>query len=365
MSKTAAARGEGLAGREPVFHLGMPSPTIAPLPTADWAGVAARAERHGFAFLWHSNERFYREMFVRMTVSTLATSGIGIGGAIAEPYAVHPAVTAQSLATVHELSGGRAALAMGAGGSGFPMMRIERRRPAAALRDACRIARGMVAGESVTLDGENASVREAHLHFAPPAPPPPIWIATRGDRTLEVAGEVADGALIATYAQSEQIAEALALVRSGERKAARPAGEVRTMARVDTCVHPDGERAVEGTRVMVAKLLWASYPDRGFVERVGLEVPGPLEEVIARRDYDLLEDASDLVPDELIEAFCWAGTPNAVAARVAEVVARTDVRELGFWLLRAPEQSLAEAMELLAGEVVPAIRARFARASDR
>jgi len=360
----AAGDGPALpaASEVPKMHLGLPSPTIAPLETAEWADVARMVERHGFDCLWHSNERFYREMFVRMTVSTLATSRIGIGGAIAEPYAVHPAVTAQSLATVHEVSGGRAAIAMGAGASGFPMMGIERRRPAAALRDAVRIVRGMLAGEDVTVEGEggSASARGAHLHFSPPQPPAPVWIATRGDRTLRVAGEVADGALLATHAQPEQVAAALELVRRGEREAERAAGEVRAMARVDTCVHADGERAVEGSRKMVAKLLWTSYPDRKFVERAGLEVPGGLEELIAKRDYDLLEGAGELVPDELVEAFCWAGTPAALVERVAAVSERTGLRELGFWLLTAPGQTLSEAIELLAGEVLPGVRERLA-----
>ena len=345
---------------EPVVHVGFPSPSIADVETRAWADIAGEAEALGYDCVWHSNERFYREMFVRMTVSTLATTRIGIGGAIAEPFSVHPAVTAQALATVHELSGGRAAIALGAGGSGFPMMGIARRRSAAALGEACRIVRTLLAGEHATVEGEVVSAHDAHLHFSPPDPPPPVWIATRGDRTLRAAGALADGALVATYARPDDVARAHEVVLDGARAAGRDPAQVRVMSRVDTCVHSDSAAAYDASRLMVAKLLWSSYPDRAFVERAGLEVPAALEKVIARRDYDALPDVEHLVPDELIAAFCWAGTPAQVADQVIAVVRRTGIAELGFWILRAPGQELADGMRLIAEGVVPAVRAAFA-----
>jgi 5,10-methylenetetrahydromethanopterin reductase len=303
-------------------------------------------------------------MFIRMTVSATATERIGLGGAIAEPYAVHPALTAQALATIAELAPGRATLAFGAGGSGLPMMGIERRRPAVAIREAYGVARRLLAGETVDFDGEAVTARGARLHFTPPGPIP-LWIATRGERTLEVAGEIADGLMLATYAEPDTVAGALELADRGARRAGRSVSDLRVMSRVDTCVHPDPGLAYEGSRLMVAKLLWASYPDRRFVERAGLAVPPELEELIAQRDYDALEAGRDLVPDELIDAFCWAGTPEAVAERVAAIVAETAVGEVGFWLLAAPGQSLEEAVALLSGEVVPRVRAALGAGAVR
>jgi 5,10-methylenetetrahydromethanopterin reductase len=337
------------------FHLGFPSPSLADVEARDWTDIGALAEELEFDCLWHSNERFYREMFVRMTVSTLATSEIGIGGAISDPFAVHPAITAQSLATVQELSGGRATLALGAGGSGFPMMGIQRRKPVTALREAYDVITRLVAGETVSLDGEVITARGARLHFVPPTPPP-VWIATRGDRALALAGEVASGVFIATYAQPDGVQEALDLVARGAARGGRSLDDVRVMSRVDTCVHPDRERAYAASRLMVAKLLWTSYPDRGFVDRVGLTVPDELERVIATRDYDALEAVDHLVPDEFVDMFCWSGEPDQVAERVTAIIRRTGIAEIGFWVLRTPDQSLADAVRLVAEQVVPAVR---------
>jgi 5,10-methylenetetrahydromethanopterin reductase len=340
----------------PRIHLGFPSPSIADVDMRRSSALAVLAEEAGFDCLWHSNERFYREMFVRMTASALATTRIGIGGAVAEPFAVHPALTAQSLATIAELSGGRATLALGAGGSGLPVMGFQRVRPAVALREAHEVMSRMLAGETVDFEGEIIRAHGARLHFTPPAGIE-LWIATRGRRTLEVAGAVADGAIIATYADPAGVAGALERVRRGAERAGRDPSQVRAMSRVDTCVHPDPALAREGCRLMVAKLLWSSYPDRAFVEQAGVEVPAELEELIALRDYDALHGREDLVPDELVDAFCWAGTPAQVAARVREIVDATGVGDVGFWLLKAPGQTLEEAVALLAAEVVPALTA--------
>lgn len=318
------------------------------------APLARLAEVLGFDTLWHSNERFYREMFVRMTSSAMVTSRIGIGGAIAEPFAMHPALTAQALATVDELSGGRATVALGAGGSGFQAMGVRRRRSAVALREAYQVINGLRAGREVTLEGEMIQAYGARLQFVPEQPPAqPLWIATRGDVTLRTAGEYADAVMIATYADPQGIGEALALVQEGVRKSGRPPGAVRIMSRVDTCLHADPQMAYAGTRMMLARVLWVSYPDRNFVRRAGLEVPAEVEALIARRDLSCLPEVVQRLPDAFVDAFSWAGTPEMVAERIKAIAAATGIEEFGFWMLLAAGQTREQAVRLLADELLP------------
>jgi 5,10-methylenetetrahydromethanopterin reductase len=342
-----------------LIHVGFPSPSIADLKMPDNAALARLAEALGFDTLWHSNERFYREMFVRMASSAMVTERIGIGGAIAEPFAVHPLLTAQSLASVQELSGGRATLALGAGGSGFQMMGIQRERSARALREAYAIAKGVLAGEEVTLAGELIAAHQARLQFQLEQPPT-LWVATRGDVTLKTAGEYADAVMVATYSTPDTVAEAVDLVRGGAERAGRDPAQLRLMSRVDTCVHTDYRAASDGARLMVARVLWVSYPDRNFVRRLGLEIPPDIEAVIAQRKVDLMVDVAKRLPEEFVEGFAWAGTPAVVVERVLSIARRTGVREFGFWMLLAPGQTREEALRLLATEVVPHVRAGLA-----
>ena len=271
----------------PVFHLGFPSPSIANLKMSENAPLARLCEGLGFDVLWHSNERFYREMFIRMTSTAIMTTRIGIGGAVAEPFAVHPALTAQSLATLDELSGGRATLAIGAGGSGFAMMGVERRHSALAVREAYTVMQPLLAGQEVTFQGQIIRAEKARLQFTPPHPIT-LWIATRGDLTLETSGEYAEALMLATYASPEGISQALQRIEKGAMRAGRRLEDIRLMSRVDTCVHADKLTAYAGTRMMIARFLWTSYPDRNFVRHAGLEVPAEAEAIIARRDYSLI-----------------------------------------------------------------------------
>jgi 5,10-methylenetetrahydromethanopterin reductase len=325
----------------------------------DNAALANLAEEMGFDTLWHSNQRFYREMFVRMASSAVATKRIGIGGAVAEPFAVHPVLTAQALATVDELSGGRATLALGAGGSGFQMMGVKRQRSARAIREAYTIIKGVLAGDEVTYAGEIVSAHRARLEFQLERPPT-LWVATRGDVTLRTAGEYADAVIIATYATPAGVQEAANIVRDGAARAGRPPDTVRLMSRVDTCVHADWRMAYDGTRIMVARFLWSSFPDRNFVRREGLEVPDDVEALIAKRDYGLVPEAAALIPDDFVRAVTWAGSPDMVAERVAAIHRQTGIEDFGLWALLAPGQTREESLRLIGNEVAPRVRSLLA-----
>jgi 5,10-methylenetetrahydromethanopterin reductase len=341
------------------LHLGFPAPSITDLRMPDNAPLAQLAEELGFDTLWHSNQRFYREMFVRMTSSAVATQRIGIGGAVAEPFAVHPVITAQTLATLDELSGGRATLAYGAGHSGFPMMGFKRSRTALAIREAYTIVKGLLAGEEVTYEGEVVSAHRARLEFQPERAPL-LWVATRGDVTLRSAGEYADGVLIATYASPDGVDAAARIVREGAARVGRDPGSVRLMSRVDTCVHADPRLAYEGTRIMVARFLYSSYPDRNFVRREGLEVPDDIEAIIAKRDYSLVPEAAALLSDDFVQGVTWAGSPDMVAERIAAIHRRTGIEDFGLWALLAPGQTREQSLRLIGEEVAPRGRALVA-----
>src|SRR5690606_35486348 len=81
--------------------------------------------------------------------------------------------------------------------------------------------------------------------------------------------------------------------------------------------------------------LWTSYPDRTFVERVGLEVPPELEAIMAKRDYNLMLENMHMIPDSFVDKFCWAGTADDVAEKVT-AVANMGVHDITF-LAHAPK----------------------------
>jgi alkanesulfonate monooxygenase SsuD/methylene tetrahydromethanopterin reductase-like flavin-dependent oxidoreductase (luciferase family) len=211
----------------------------------------------------------------------------------------------------------------------------------------------------VTYEGEVVSAHRARLEFRPDRAPM-LWVATRGDVTLRTAAEYADGVIIATYASPDGVEAAARIVHEGAARAGRPAGSVRLMSRVDTCVHADPQLAFEGTRIMVARFLYSSYPDRNFVRREGLEVPDDVEAIIARRDYALVPEAAALLPVDFVRGVTWAGSPEMVAERIAAIHRRTGIEDFGLWALLAPGQTREEALRLIGEHVAPRVRALVA-----
>jgi 5,10-methylenetetrahydromethanopterin reductase len=275
-------------------------------------------ETLGYDQIWVSNEKFFKDMYVVATVAAEHSSRPKIGTFVADPYSHHPALTASAVGTLDIVSGGRAMLGIGAGGTGFPVMGIQRTKPAAAIKESIDIIRALWSGETVDYAGEVVQCRNGRLNFETRSDIP-IVVATRGNLVLGAAGEAADAVMIATYAEPVGIRHALSMVEKGARRSGRKLSDLTVISRVDACISKNRRAAYEAVKPMVGVFLWTSYPDRKFVHQVGLQVPDELEAIIAQRDYNLMAPNAHLIPDEFVDKFCWAGTAEEVAYKVAKV----------------------------------------------
>ena len=285
----------------------------------DLVSEIEETEALGYDQIWISNEKFFRDMYVVASVVAERTRRIKIGTFVADPYTHHPALTAMSLATLDDVSRGRAILGIGAGGTGLPVIGIQRAKPAVAIKEAVQVIRQLWRGETVNFEGEVIKCQNGRLNI-PAQRAIPVIVATRGDKILQVGGEVADGVMISTYAEPVGIRHALSMVEKGARRAGRSLKDLMIISRVDACISTNRREAIDAVKPMVGVFLWTSYPDRSFVHQVELNVPEELEELIAKRDYNLMAPNAHLIPDEFVDKLCWAGTAEEVACRVAEVV---------------------------------------------
>lgn len=275
-------------------------------------------EHLGYDQVWVSNEKFFFDMNTLATVVTQHTKRVKVGTFVADPYSIHPAMLAMFINTLDKVSDGRAILGLGAGGTGFPVMGIKRVKPAVAIKEAVHVIRGLLKGEVVDFKGQVVQCNRGRLNVSS-RPDIPIVVATRGDLIFRVGGEVADGVMISTYAEPVGINAALAEINAGALAAGRQPKDVKIISRVDACISKDRTLAINAVKPMLGVSLWNSYPDRTFVHRVGLEVPEELEKIIAKRDYNLMAPNAHLIPDSFVDKFCWAGTAEEVALKVAEV----------------------------------------------
>jgi alkanesulfonate monooxygenase SsuD/methylene tetrahydromethanopterin reductase-like flavin-dependent oxidoreductase (luciferase family) len=123
----------------------------------------------------------------------LRTRRIKVASGVLSVWGRTPATLAMAAATLHQISGGRYVLGLGASTKalveGFHDTTFK--HPAGKLAEVVTKVRALLAGEPAQLD-HALSARPLRLG-QPPAPDVPIWVAALGDRTIRVAAELGDG----------------------------------------------------------------------------------------------------------------------------------------------------------------------------
>ncbi len=144
-----------------------------------------------------------------------------------------PAVLAKSLVTLDRLSGGRLDIGIGAGwyepdyaaiGMALPRPGVRLAR----LGEYLEILVPLLAGETVTFDGDYHSVHGARLLPPPVQSPPPVFVGGRGDRMLQTIADLGVGWNTCWALTHDAYAERLAVLGAACERAGR---EVATIPR--------------------------------------------------------------------------------------------------------------------------------------
>jgi 5,10-methylenetetrahydromethanopterin reductase len=283
--------------------------------------LAVDAERLGYRWLWVNDERLERDPFVVLAAMAERTGQIRLGPGVTNPYSRHPALLATAVATLDELSGGRAVLGLGAGGTNHRALAIERTSPLYALREAIELIRGLWSGDAVSVEGRVVRAHDAQLDFAAPRPAPPIYIGTRGPRVLELAGALADGVIVGNLASREGWEYALRHLAAGAERAGRPLVDIKLAAWLYVCIADDEERALDAIRPMVATSLVTSRP---VLRDLGIELPGDFVREMEARGWSLagadVTAAAHALPAELVLRFGLAGEPGTCRGRLRDLL---------------------------------------------
>lgn len=320
-------------------------------PPGRFVRLVQQAEDRGFDCIWVPDERFYRDCYAYLTLCAVNTRRVRLGPCVTDPYTRHPALTAMAMATVDEASGGRAVLGMGAGASGLDALGIPRTKPAVALREGVALIRALWRGEEVTAEGEIVRFSGGRLNF-PARPDIPVYLAGRGPKVLELAGEVADGVIIGALASPPTLGYAMAHIEKGRRRAVAPAAPQEVVLWLHTAVAPDGAAARNAVRRIVVGVLVSSLPVLG---ELGVALPADLRDRLGRITYgvesrDMIEAAA-LVPDDVLAHFTMAGDGAFCRERV-DALARGGVTHVAVLPWLVPGQSIEDFVDVVADELI-------------
>ena len=239
-----------------------------------------------------------------------------LGTAVTNPVTRHPAITAAATATVDEISEGRMILGIGAGDR--PLLALGL-RPArlASLRGAIEGIRALWSGAEVTMEDASFALQEAHLRFAARADIP-IYVSATGPKTLELAGEIADGVILLVGLFPEALAWALEHVDRGAEKAGRPRPHVAVFAY--GAIDEDRSKALDAARSIAA---WFPQTAPVICELAGLD-PDLIERVHERYqggEFQEANDAAKLLPDDFVRMVALGGDADHARTRIEAVAA--------------------------------------------
>jgi alkanesulfonate monooxygenase SsuD/methylene tetrahydromethanopterin reductase-like flavin-dependent oxidoreductase (luciferase family) len=300
-----------------------------------------------------------RELYVTLAACALSTSRIEFMPCVTNPLSRDVSVAASALLSLDELAPGRlSALGIGSGDSavwatGGSMA------PLSALRDYIRSLKALLRGEAAA-SGDHGAFR---LDWATPRPPLdlPIFVATAGPKTLQMAAREADGVIVAMGYAPENVAHVRSLIASACAEVDRDPSEVEVWWNASVQLAESREAAVDAGVNLASSWLAAAGTD-------GKQIPNELRPALRElskdthdlafmyknpnRDRILVDRARSLgVYDWLIErsARLW-GTPADVVERLREL------EQLGLtnWLLNVRGQSRdrLEVVRQLATEVI-------------
>lgn len=274
--------------------------------------AAQIAERLGFDVFWVTDSHLIgREALTMLGALAVSTERIELGPGVSHLAGRHPSVIASSMATLAELAPGRIRLGIGVGDSGSNNLGV----PRASMRELETAVTGILA----LLRGEEMlESKPLRLSFAPTPEPVPIYIAAAGERMQHLAGRIADGALLSVSPQ--ELSAAIANVRAGEREAGRTEGSTRILLWTTVAVDDDGESARAAVRGAVARRAMNTLGWRSHLPEQDQQSLKRLKSVYdtQRHGTTAAHDLAELVPEEWIDRFAIAGTPETVRRRIAQ-----------------------------------------------
>ncbi len=280
--------------------------------------MAKLAEQVGFDNIWITDHYNNRDVWTTMAVLSLLTNKIKLGTGVTNPYTRNVAIIASSIASINELSGGRAVLGIGPGDKAtFDKMGIDWDKPLSRVKDAVFAIRGFLSKEQVN----QAGFKGAQLSFG--SGKIPIYIGAQGPKMLELAGAIADGVLI-NASHPDDFRFAVPLIRQGAEKAGRNSNDVQICAYASFSTDKDEAKAVNASKIVVAFIV-AGSPEN-VLERHGIDAleAKKISEAIAKGDFKSVLAG---VTPKMIEAFSVAGTPENCRNRVDELL-KTGVTQI-------------------------------------
>lgn len=289
-------------------------------PVGAMVDYVTLAEDLGYDNVWvGDSQNIWRESTTVMAAAAGKTERIVFGTGVTNAVTRHRSLLASSWATLAEYTGGRAILGIGTGDSSLRTMGLKPLK-LAELEQAIEELRTLFRGEAVA---EESSGAEFHLNYLDGPIEVPVYIAASAPKILEMSGRIADGVIVLVGTAPHFIEAALERIERGARQSGKTLEDIKIVLWTPTAIDEDRTEARDLVRAHVSRVVIRPLP---------APVEPHLEEAVERirQSYDYYHhmdteaDHADNVPDDLVDLFALAGTPEECEARLRQIAPLVD-----------------------------------------
>lgn len=206
-------------------------------------------EEMGFDIaLFPDTQILAREVYVTLASCVSYTHKIKLGSGVTNPFTRHPSVTASAIASLNELSGGRAILGVARGDSsvhriGHSTVSLTQ------YRSYVEAVRGLLAGRVVEYNNARFQLEWLSQSVQRPVP---VDMAASGPKNLALAGELGDRVSVWVGADPDYISQAVSTIKRGIERAHRDPAEVELGVYLGCFLADDPRQAREEMRGVAA-----------------------------------------------------------------------------------------------------------------
>lgn len=282
------------------------------------------AERCGIAMAF-SAEAWWSDSVTPLAYLANQTSQIRLATGIMQMTARTPAMAAMTALTLHDMTGGRFTLGLGASGPQVVegLHGVPYNRPLTRLRETVEICRQVFAGEKVEYQGKTIRLplpdsegKALRIDHEPASIP--VYLATLGPNALRYTGEAADGWLGTTFSPEHADAH-LAFIREGAAKAGRDLSELDLCVSARVEIGQDIEGMIQRRKPAVAFNMGGMGSAETNFYNAAMQRAGFAEDAKAIQSLWIdrkREEAAARVPDAMVSQFQILGTPEMVKERL-------------------------------------------------
>lgn len=317
-------------------------------PILDITELSKYADNLGFDVIWVTDHYNNRNVYVTLTSIALNTKNIKLGTGVVNPYVTNPLWIASAIASIDEISGGRAFLGIGAGDKAtLDKLAIEWKKPLKAVKESVEVIRRLLKGEVVNFDGEIVKSRGGSLTYKP-AHDIPIYIGAQGPKMLALASSIGDGILInASHPKDYDYA-----IKIIKKSAKDRFGKIDIVACTSFSIDRDSSVAKKNARPVVAFIVAGAGEEVLKRHNIDIEKAKIIRDCLSKGKF---KDATSMVTEDMINAFSIAGTPQECVEMLDKLV-KTGVTQIVFGSPIGKDKKAA--LELIASEVISHIKER-------